>query len=133
MDNKFKDSKLKIFTKVGCDSFVTHLFNDSSIRDYGVVYPITYWTKFETKESGWSYNSASSGGETHDHLNNDCEIYFEFIFCWKGVWEGRIYFPDDAEYWSEDLRIIADVWDQVEANLKQRIKLSNPDYEGFDD
>lgn len=130
----FKDSPDKLFIGIeNSETHVVHIFVEDSMRFNGVVYPITYWQNTITKESGWSYDSNLVGGETYDNLNSDCSVLFEFNFCWRGVWEGRIYFPNDAEYWSEDLKIIDNVWDQIEINLKQRIKLLNTDYDGFDD
>lgn len=134
MDIKFKDLLDTFFIDDnGCESQVVHLHKDDSMRFYGVVYPISRWTKQSGHEAGWAYNSNSSGGLTHDDLNDDCDVLFEFIFCWRGVWEGRIYFPDDEEYWSSDLHMIANVWDLIELHLKQRIIKDNPDYDAFDD
>lgn len=50
---------------------------------------------------------------------------FEFSYNWRGVWEGRIY-PKDEEYWSEELREMADLWDEIEKVFKQKIKDNNP-------
>ena len=47
-----------------------------------------------------------------DECNEDCRCAFEFNF-WRGVWEGRIYFKDE-EYWSEELKVMSDIWEQIE-------------------
>lgn len=97
----------------------------------GNVYPITEWTHLPTGKTGWSYESHSFGGDTHEELNEDCRCLFAFNFVWRGVWEGRIYFKDD-EYWSEEIRMMADLWDKIEIVLKDKIKKSNTEY-SYDD
>lgn len=53
-------------------------------------------------------------------------LMFEFSFLWRGVWEGRIYFKDD-EYWHEDLAEMNEVWNEIESQLKARIREKRPD------
>lgn len=78
---------------------------------------------------GWEYQSNSSS-DFADELK-DARIWFTFSFCWRGVWEGRIYFKDD-EYWSEEMKTIPMIWEQIEVVLKNKIKLDNPDYKHYD-
>lgn len=93
----------------------------------GDAYPIDRWERLDTKETGWSYQSRSKGGEMHDSLNDDCKLMFSFLFCWRGVWEGRIYFPDGEEYWCEDLKEMYLLWDKIQAVLKDKIRAKEPD------
>jgi hypothetical protein len=51
--------------------------------------------------------------------------YFDYNFCWRGVWEGRIYFTD-KEYWSEDISLINQIWIILENKLKEIIRESDP-------
>lgn len=100
-------------------------------RYAGNVYPISEWERPWTGEKGWAYESQTSGGDTHEHLNSDCRILFEFSFCWRGVWEGRIYFKDE-EYWGEELSTMSALWDKMQPLLKEKIRQSRPN-EQFND
>ena len=79
---------------------------------------------------GYSYIK-SFDGSMQDECNEDCRCAFEFNFCWRGAWEGRIYFKDD-EYWSDELKVMSDIWEQIENILKDKIKLDNQNYQAFD-
>ncbi len=57
---------------------------------------------------------------------------FNFIFSYRGVWEGRVYFKYE-EYMSEDLKIITRVWEKAESKLKEIIKSKNQNHYNFDD
>lgn len=115
----------RVFIGVEHEKFAVEFEEKNGWYD-GNVYPIDEWNK-ATGETGWSYQSKSSGGDMHDTLNDDCRIMFAFLFVWRGVWEGRIYFKDD-EYWSEELRTMADVWDKLQPILKDKIRQANPEY-----
>ena len=82
---------------------------------------------------GVHYVSDSEGMKMYEELNPDCRKAFSFMFCWRGVWEGRIYFPNESEYWSEELKIMADLWEKLLPHLKQKILDANPDYKYFDE
>jgi hypothetical protein len=58
--------------------------------------------------------------------DNENRHYFDYKFCWRGVWEGRLYFKD-SEYWSEDLDLMNRIWIILENKLKEMIRESNPD------
>ena len=92
----------------------------------GNVYPVDKYSN--GLETIYSYESNTEGGLTHEELNDDCRVMFRFLFCYRGVWEGRIYFPDDEEYWSEELKTISEVWDKIEVILKDMIKTENPSF-----
>lgn len=85
----------------------------------GTVYPI--WDSSDEV----LYQSKQSSDSVTDKA--DAKVLFTFLFCWRGVWEGRIYFPDGEEYWSEELIEIASVWGQLQVKLKDFIKAQIPD------
>jgi hypothetical protein len=78
----------------------------------------------------WMYKSKVSSDFT-DNLK-DARIWFRWSFCWRGAWEGRVYFMD-TEYWCEEMETIAEIWKQIERIVKNKIKSDNPDYGAFDD
>jgi len=112
---------------------IVHFEKDknNTYRYGGTVYPIICWEKNGTGEKGFHYCDNSSS-DTREKLDEHCKIMFNFSFSWRGVWEGRIYFPDGEEYWDYELRGIADIWDAIETFLKDRIKNENGDYKYFD-
>ena len=38
-----------------------------------------------------------------------CLKKLEGSFCWRGVWEGRLYFPDE-EYWGEEIAELSELY-----------------------
>ena len=109
----------KIFFKTDDEDFVVHLIKDEHWKE-GEVYPIYKYTDTD----GWGYQSDQDGAPIDSHEEARC--LFNFSFCWRGVWEGRIYFKDD-EYWSEELSTISKLWDEIERKMKHIIKKQNPD------
>ena len=103
--------------------FIVHFVVDDN-RAEGSVYPIHRWKSAVDGSEGWSYDSIQDGGSV-DVLSEECRCEFEFSYCWRGVWEGRIYFKD-SEYWSEELKVMSDLWDELEPEIKARIRESCP-------
>lgn len=68
----------------------------------------------------------SAVGEIHM-----ARVWFQWSFCWRGVWEGRVYFKDD-EYWGEEMDTISKLWSAIELFLKDKIIKAYPDYKHFD-
>jgi len=62
---------------------------------------------------------------------NENRHYFDYTYCWRGVWEGRIYFRD-SEYWSEDISLINEIWIILENKLKETIRQKNPDIQKYE-
>lgn len=108
-----------IFFKVNDDNFVVELTGVGQSK-YGNVYPIDKWDD----KKDWYYQSEKDNSPLQTTAGARC--LFSFSFCWRGVWEGRIYFEDD-EYWCEELEMIKLLWDEIEKNLKLRIKKENHD------
>ena len=96
---------------------------------------MTYWGKvYETRQIGsggdatHEYVSFTWGpSKTYEKANDDCRILFEFMFCWRGCWEGRIQFPNEEEFWCEQLKEFSALWDIIEKRLKKIIIENNPD------
>jgi hypothetical protein len=48
-------------------------------------------------------------------------------FCWRGVWEGRLYFTDE-EYWGEEIAELSDLYNNhIVPWCKDFIKKRNPE------
>ncbi len=109
----------QLFIEVEHEHFLVEFEERGGWYD-GTVYPIAQWESASTDEKSWSFVSKTSGGDTHDELNDDCRIMFCFLFCWRGVWEGRLYFKDD-EYWSNELMVMAKLWEKIEPIIKDKI------------
>jgi hypothetical protein len=74
--------------------------------------------------------SANDSNYTKDIKNARC--WFNWSFCYRGVWEGRVYFKDE-EYWSEELSVIPLIWEKIKDIMINKIKQDNPDYKFHDD
>lgn len=110
----------KIIIDMEHESYVIHLNEDDQWKR-GDVYPIGRFIG-EPHEK-YFYNSLEDNGPLDTEEGARC--LFEFAFCWRGVWEGRIYFKDD-EYWSEELEEINLLWNEIEKIFKERIKKEDP-------
>lgn len=118
-----------VFFEVDGEVFAVY-FKDDGTPDYkmnwsGAAYPV-----YENQDGTFLYMDKKNNNPIANIISAGC--HFEFSFCWRGVWEGRIYHKEE-EFWSEDLSVISDLWDKIEALLKQRIKDANPEYKHFDD
>ena len=92
--------------RVRWDDFMVHLETRQHTLQFK-VYPVTDvtdWEKGSTGEKGMSYHDKVEGvNEMHDQFEDGkCLKKLEGSFCWRGVWEGRLYFPDE-EYWDSEL------------------------------
>ena len=89
------------------------------------VYPIVEWEEMFTKESGNYYQDKKSD-KYHEELNDNCLCILSGTYCWRGVWEGRIYFTDE-EYWIEDLEPLSQLTsNHIIPFCKEQIKLKDP-------
>ena len=117
----------KIFININYEDFVIHLkLCEGAYMVYGEVYPIQKYYINNNNDQDWGY-LLSSNKDIYEpqEPNNDCRKLFDFSFCWRGCWEGRIYFKDD-EYWSEELKTMSELWDILILQLKEKIKINNP-------
>lgn len=71
--------------------------------------------------------------EYTDQFNEDtCVSVFTGTYCWRGVWEGRLYFTYE-EYFEEDLLILMPLYHGLIIPFcKDIIKSRNPDWQ-YDD
>lgn len=112
----------KIFIDIDHESFVVHLNKDERIKD-GDVYPIE---KYDGSQ-GVDYGYKSDQDGSHLDTKEGARCLFGFLFSWRGVWDGRIYFKDE-EYFSRELVTIKRAWDEIEKLMKARIKEQYPDH-----
>lgn len=90
------------------------------------VYPVSdWWGPNDT--TGTSYLSQTSSDTVDEFIHGGVAMSFYGSMCWRGVWESRIYFPDGEEYWGEELKGIADLWEKcVEPWCKEYLKKAQP-------
>lgn len=91
--------------------FLVHFSaGDSGISLSFEVYPVIDWSG-PNNTSGTSYTSSHDGCmiDIFDEKNKDILKKMEGSYCWRGVWDGRLYFTDD-EYWSSDLKELSEVF-----------------------
>lgn len=75
-----------------------------------MVFPVEDWTKIITKEKGFSFFDKENPHKTIDIFDEDkCLKKMDGSFCWRGIWEGRLYFTDD-EYWGEEISELSDLY-----------------------
>ena len=109
-----------------CNEFVVIFHSDGSkCRWSGKVVEIQTFA-----DGTWIYQSNKSSDFTRNI--EDARIWFEWSFCWRGVWEGRVYFKD-SEYWGEEMEIIPLIWKEIESKVKARIRQDNQDNKYMDE
>jgi hypothetical protein len=113
----------KILIIDGCD-FLVYFKKEHEKSWKGMAVQIQIFSSGE-----WMYQSKNSSDQTKDIT--EARVWFDWSFCWRGVWEGRVYFRDD-EFWDEEMKTIYLLWEEIEKMMKEKIKSDNPDYEYFD-
>lgn len=119
----------QLLININGEDFIV-FFKDDGDPDYkmrwsGSVYPI-----YLSADKTWSFISNKSSDPEEDITKSTCWLHFSY--CWRGVWEGRIYHKEE-EFWCEDLKTISEMWCQLEKILKEKIKSDNPNYGHFDE
>ena len=88
--------------RVRWNDFMVHLKTDEFTL-YFEVYPVQDWTHLPPGKKGTSYVDKENEPDTRaDFEVGKCLMKLEGSYCWRGVWEGRLYFPDQ-EYWGEEI------------------------------
>lgn len=110
--------------KVRFGNFMVHFNTEERTICFG-VYPVLDWTGIN--DSGTSYVVKGTGCDLLEEFVADkAEKMFEGSLCWRGVWEGRIYFSDD-EYWGEELKKMSDLYENhIVPWCKEFIKKREP-------
>lgn len=91
------------------------------------VYPVQDWTHLPTWKQGTSYiDKEDEPDEREEFEEGMCLKKLEGSFCWRGVWEGKLYFTDD-EYWGEDIEELSRLYnDKIVPWCKDFIKKREP-------
>jgi len=85
------------------------------------INPIQQYTDFDG-HSGYQYLNKENEQDGVEFIEGEVFTKLTGTYCWRGIWEGRLYFQND-EYWSEDLKEISDLFsDVVEPECKNIIR-----------
>jgi hypothetical protein len=99
------------------------------------VYPmIQYWDRGDREEGFKLGYTELDEHVPSDHFDKEkVELHFEGMIRYVGVWDSRIYFPDDSEYDVNDIIKWASLLCyHVQPLLRYRIKEAKPD-QHYDD
>lgn len=97
-----RDMKTSGVVRVRFDEFMVHFDTGQDTLQFE-VYPVTDWEKLGTGEKGMDYIDKENKHDSRDQFEDGkCLKKLEGSFCWRGIWEGRLYFTDD-EYWGEEI------------------------------
>lgn len=93
------------------------------------VYPVIDWKGADGKE-GTSYVKKNTGCDMLENFDeNEAEENFCGSYCWRGVWEGRIYFKD-TEHWAEDILEFSNLLnDKIIPQCKEFLKALYPEHD----
>ena len=113
MENKIGNTPINYDTLLGIvrlrwGNFIVHMDTRQHRLEFE-CYPVTDWTD-RNNEKGMSYTDKENEPDFRDVFETDkCLKKLEGSFCWRGVWEGRLYFPDD-EYWDNELKKLSELY-----------------------
>ena len=132
IDKKEAETKPELYTLLGVirvrmDEFMIHLDTRQHRLEFE-VYPVQDWTHLPTGKEGMSYIEKENEPDEREEVEDGkCLTKLEGSFCWRGVWEGRLYFTDD-EYWGEDIEELSRLYnDKILPWCKDFIKNREPD------
>ena len=113
------------------DDFMVHVETLQHRLEFE-VYPVTDWMHLPTRKKGISYMDKENEPEFREEFEDGkCLKKLEGSFCWRGVWEGRLYFPDE-EYWGEEIAELSELYnDCILPWCKSFIKKRDP-YDYYD-
>ena len=131
-DSKEAQNKPELYTVLGVvrvrmDDFMIHLDTRQHTIQFE-VYPVQDWTHLPTGKEGTNYINKEDEPDSREEFEEcKCLKKLEGSFCWRGVWEGRLYFTDD-EYWGEDIEELSRLYnDKILPWCKDFIKNREPD------
>lgn len=94
-------------TRIKWNEFMVHLKTNKTTLEFE-VYPIEEWECTD----GISYISKENEPDTIEEFEEGkCLKKLEGSFCWRGAWDGRLYFTDD-EYWDSDLEELSELYNK---------------------
>lgn len=98
--------------RIPVDEFMVHIdISQKQLRFE--VYPIEHWTHLGTNVKGMSYIDKEDSSEHREEFEEGkCLKKLEGSFCWRGVWEERLYFTDN-EYWGEDIEELSRLYNDI--------------------
>lgn len=117
--DEYKPPMKQIFLECDDEDFLA-TFEYDDYYSSGTIYPI-----FKNEDGTFEYLSTDGNGASFKDLNDECKILFTYRYTWRGVWDGRIYFPNDEEYYPDDLEMMLNLWNQLESTLKDEIRKRN--------
>jgi len=89
--------------------YIVHFKTDAHRLEFE-VYPVQDWEHLPTGKIGFSYIDKENDPDQREVFEEDkCLKKFEGSYCWRGVWEGRLYFTD-GEYWGEEISEMSDLY-----------------------
>lgn len=103
--------------------FIVHFERSGNDPDYKMSWCGSATEIQKYSDGSWQYASDTSSDSTGKR--EEARVWFGWSFCWRGVWEGRIYFKQE-EFWCEDLEAIPKLWNEIQARVKEQIKKDNP-------
>lgn len=115
-----------LFIEIDGEDFIIHFVKEEGNTTFFWNGTASQIQKFA--DNTWLYQSRDSSDFTSDI--KEARVWFEWSYCWRGIWEGRIYFKDD-EYWCEEMDTIPKLWNSIEVAVKAKIILDNPEYDYF--
>lgn len=104
------------------------LINTDEHTLYFGVFPVVDWIDSHG-EKGTSFIDKDNEPDHLDEFQEGkCLKKMSGNYCWRGVWEGRLYF-DDCEYWGEDIEELSRLYNDIIVPwCKKFIKKRNPEY-----
>lgn len=97
--------------KVRMKDFMVHFSIEDSFNIGFSAFPVTDWYKADGSSSGTSYLNKEDDTPIYSDNFNEKKALKKFMgsYCYRGVFESRIYFTDD-EYWGEELSELSDLF-----------------------
>jgi hypothetical protein len=85
------------------------------------VYDSVRWENTRTGEVGHAFLSKTTGGVTHDEVNDDCRLMFTMTCRHPGCWDERVYTKEE-EYWDGELMQMALAEDYIKHMLRSLLR-----------
>lgn len=105
--------------------YMVHFKTDAHTLEFE-VYPVQDWEQ-PTGEKVFTYIYKENESDYREVFEDGkCLKKFEGSFCWRGIWEGRLYFTDE-EYWGEEISEMSELYNNhIVPWCKEFIKKREP-------